>query len=171
VTRAIITLTAVIAAALAACGTTDPGIASAPTTPPPTIQRTPETRSVTVTPVLKPTVQQTPDSSIVAEPAVTGPTAQEVVDAFIEAGLRAPKPRDNSRNCTGDGGLGCLQLITTDAISVYSWPTEASAQNYLAAAGDDLHGKGLIVLSYAAARTPKADRPKYEAVLNKLISS
>lgn len=100
----------------------------------------------------------------------SGPTAQQVVDAFASAGLPVPNPRDNSKNCTGADGLGCTQLITTDAISVYTWPDEASAQHLADAYGDGAHREGLVVLSYAGAPTPEQDRPHYEAVLTDLLA-
>lgn len=115
--------------------------------------------------------QQTSSTSSIPTASGTGLTAWQVVDSFIAAGLPAPNPRDNSGNCTGDGGLGCVQLITTDAISVYSWRTEATAQHQVDVAGGGAYRKGLIVLSYVAARTPEADRPRYEAVLNQLLGS
>jgi hypothetical protein len=94
-------------------------------------------------------------------------TAQQVVDAFTSAGLKAPKPRDNSKNCAS---LGCTQMITTDALTVVSFPDGASASRYAQAAPDTTHQLGLVVLSYTAARTPAADRPKYEKELEKLAS-
>jgi hypothetical protein len=63
-----------------------------------------------------------------------------VVDRFIATGLPAPNPRDNSANCTS--GLGCTQLITTDAISVYSWPTDADAQHQAEGGGDGMYWRG-----------------------------
>jgi hypothetical protein len=98
---------------------------------------------------------------------VAGPTAQRVVDAFSSAGLPVPKVRDNSKNCAGLG-IGCSQMITTDAITVVVFPDSASATKYATTAGVEAHQQGLVVLSYLAARTPAADRPKYEAELGKL---
>lgn len=90
------------------------------------------------------------------------------MDAFQLAGLSVPHARDNSANCTAQK-LGCTQLVTTDAISVYTFPDAASAAHYAAAGGAEVHQQGTVVLSYAAARTPVADRPKYEAELAKLV--
>ena len=59
-------------------------------------------------------------------PVLEGLDAERVVDGFTEAGLPTPAARDNSRNCKR---LGCVSLITTDAISVYQWPDEASARH------------------------------------------
>ncbi|MEC3977894.1 hypothetical protein [Amycolatopsis sp. H20-H5] len=114
-----------------------------------------------VTTVAMGTGAATPAPSAVA----AGLTAQQVVDGFAAAGLRAPKPRDNSKNCAQ---LGCAQMITTDAITVVSFPDETSAARYAAAAADSTHRQGRVVLSYTGARTPAADRPKYEKELAKL---
>ncbi len=101
-----------------------------------------------------------------ALPQAGAPTAQQVVDAFASAGLPVPNPRDNSKNCAT---LGCVALVTTDAISVYTWPDEQSAQHMVdVALGGGAYRRGLVVLSYTAARTPEADRPRYEAELGKL---
>jgi hypothetical protein len=102
---------------------------------------------------------------VVSSQAAVGPTAQQVVDAFDRAGLPVPNPRDNSGNCKTSG---CVQLVTTDAVSVYTWPTEAAAQHQVDVAAGEAHRRGLVVLSYAAARTPAEDRPRYEAELAKL---
>lgn len=111
-------------------------------------------------------------SSTTAPPTTTGSTpavtAQQVVDAFAAKGLAVPSPRDNSKNCSTQG---CSQLVTTDAITVASFADEAAATKYAAAmtgAGGAFQRK-LIVLSYAAANTPAADRPKYEAELTALV--
>lgn len=103
-------------------------------------------------------------SSSSAAPAAV--TAQQVVDAFGAAGLSVPKPRDNSKNCST---LGCEQQITTDAITVLSFKDETAAVKYAETGKDNAHRNGLVVLSYAAARTPEADRPKYQAELAKLL--
>jgi hypothetical protein len=90
-----------------------------------------------------------------------------VVDAFAAAGLPVPKPRDNTKqNCAS---LGCDQLVTTDAITVVVFTNDAAAAKYANAAAGNAHRNGLVVLSYAAARTPAADRPRYEAELAKLL--
>lgn len=100
-----------------------------------------------------------------ASAAPTGPTAQAVVDQFVASGLPVPNPRDNSKNCKT---LGCIELITTDAISIYVWPNESSAQHQVDVAAGDAYRYGTIALSYTAARTPSADRPLYEAALRNI---
>ncbi|SDD59046.1 hypothetical protein [Actinokineospora iranica] len=97
----------------------------------------------------------------------TDTTARHVVDRFIAAGLPAANPRDNTKqNCDS---LRCLQLITTDAISVYSWPDETAAQHQVDVSSGNAYRQGTIVLSYGAARTPQANRPRYEAVLKDVV--
>ncbi|MDP9799353.1 hypothetical protein J2S43_007865 [Catenuloplanes nepalensis] len=97
--------------------------------------------------------------------SAAGPTAQEVIDAFERAGLAVSNPRDNSSGC---GELGCKERITTDAITVLSFDDAAAAAKYVEAAGTEAYRSGGIVLSYAAARTPAEDRPKYEDALKKM---
>lgn len=109
------------------------------------------------------TAAVTSTTSASSAPAVT---AQQVVDEFAAKGLPVPKPRDNSKNCSTQG---CSQLITTDAITVATFPDEAAATKYADAAARDGFRRKLVVLSYTAARTPAADRPKYEAVLTALV--
>lgn len=88
-----------------------------------------------------------------------------VYRAFEAAGLRVQNPRDNSAGCAD---LGCRQIITTDAVSIYVWPDVASAEHAASVWSDEGHRAGLVVLSYAAARTPVADRPGYERILRAL---
>lgn len=94
------------------------------------------------------------------------PDASVVVSAFAKAGLPVPDPRDNTAGSCPD--IQCRQLITTSAISVYVFATEAPAVHFADVYGTEAHRDGLVVLSYAAARTPTADRPKYEKVLASL---
>ncbi|SDZ60043.1 hypothetical protein SAMN05421684_6976 [Asanoa ishikariensis] len=109
---------------------------------------------------------ETPPAAVQIPPRADGaPSARDVVDAFAAAGLPVPSPRDNSSNCAS-GGLRCSELVTTDAISVYVFPDETSAEEF---AGPDTHRVGVVVLSYAAARTPEEDRPAYESTLTSLL--
>ncbi|MGH8909039.1 MAG: hypothetical protein ACRD0K_21735 [Egibacteraceae bacterium] len=52
-----------------------------------------------------------------------GLTAADVVEE-INALYPTPNSRDNTHSCDD---AGCVQLITTDTVSVYQWPDEASA--------------------------------------------
>lgn len=51
--------------------------------------------------------------------------ADDVLKAFQNAGLSTPEPRDNSHNCVD---LGCTKVITTEAVSIYEWPSEEKAK-------------------------------------------
>lgn len=75
----------------------------------------------------------------------SGPSAAAVVDE-ISALYPAPNPRDNTDSCAGDGG--CVQLVTTDAVSVSQWPDEATAIRY-AGGRANVDQVGPFVLSYA----------------------
>jgi hypothetical protein len=110
-----------------------------------------------------------PPTAVASPPprADGAPSARDVVDAFAAAGLPVPGPRDNSGGCTT--GVGCAELVTTDAISVYVFPDEESAAAFADAAAPDAHRAGVVVLGYAAARTPPADRPAYENTLTGLL--
>jgi hypothetical protein len=108
----------------------------------------------------------TAGSAATAPTPPSGVTAHAVGDTFAAAHLPAPHPRDNSGNCQS---LGCSHLVTTDAVSVYQWPDVAGARKHAQTVGDQGFQAGTIVLSYAAARTPAKDRPKYEAALRKAL--
>lgn len=96
-------------------------------------------------------------------PAPAKLTAEQVVAAFAAAKLPVRNPRDNSKNCAS---LGCAQLATTDDISVYTWDDPAAQKRFVTAFGPTrAFSLGNVVLSYAAARTPAAARPKYQQVL------
>ncbi|MEU5945686.1 hypothetical protein ABZ793_08990 [Micromonospora sp. NPDC047465] len=97
------------------------------------------------------------------------PGARQVVDAFKAAGLKVPNPRDRSIDCGPDGlGLGCSELIATDAVTVYVFPDESSASDLAETWGGQSFRRGTVVLNYLEARTPAADRARYEKVLTGL---
>jgi hypothetical protein len=89
----------------------------------------------------------------------------QVIDAFRRAKLPVRKPRDNSGNCESLR-LGCVQLTTTDDVSVYSFATVAEAKAFAITSGAEVYSSGNIVLSYGGARTPATLRPRYQEVLN-----
>lgn len=92
--------------------------------------------------------------------------AQAVVDAFAAAGL----PVTDSRDTTGGSCTslpGCEQQVTTEDITVIRFASEAEAQR-VAETYSAAYRRGLVVLSYVAARTPEQTRPQYEQVLNGL---
>ncbi|MFG2055006.1 hypothetical protein ACGFI9_13335 [Micromonospora sp. NPDC048930] len=97
------------------------------------------------------------------------PSARSVVDAFKAAGLAVPNIRDRSRECGPDGvGIGCAQLVATDAVSVYVFPDEATASNQTEIWGNDAYRKGAVVLNYLGTKTSATERKRYDAVLAKL---
>ncbi|TNH28926.1 hypothetical protein FHG89_13910 [Micromonospora orduensis] len=97
------------------------------------------------------------------------PGATQVVNAFKAAGLRVPHPKDRSVDCGPDGlGLGCSELIATDAVTVYVFPDETSASDIAETWGGQSYRRGAVVLNYLEAKTPAAERPRYEKVLNGL---
>jgi hypothetical protein len=97
------------------------------------------------------------------------PSARRVIDAFKAAGLAVPNVRDRSRECGPDGvGIGCAQLVATDAVSVYVFPDEASASNQTEIWGVDSYRKGAVVLNYLGTKTSATERKRYDAALAKL---
>lgn len=96
------------------------------------------------------------------------PDLESVVRAFIKAGLPAANPRENTGGCVD---LGCSRLVTTDELSLYTFGTAKDRAAYVEAFGDDVAAVGPVVLSYAAARTPKTDRKRYEAVVRMVVGS
>ncbi|WP_460683069.1 hypothetical protein [Modestobacter lapidis] len=57
--------------------------------------------------------------------------------------------------------------MTTEHITVIRFATEAESQT-VAEEYTGAYRRGLVVLSYTAARTPEQARPQYEQVLNGL---
>ncbi|MGC4746347.1 hypothetical protein ACLQ28_11870 [Micromonospora sp. DT201] len=97
------------------------------------------------------------------------PGAKQVVDAFKAAGLKVPHPKDRSVDCGPDGlGLGCSEVIATDAVTVYVFPDEISAGDIAETWRNQSYRRGAVVLNYLEAKTPAAERPRYEKVLNAL---
>ncbi|MFY1627301.1 hypothetical protein ACN261_16780 [Micromonospora sp. WMMD723] len=99
----------------------------------------------------------------------SAPAARKVVDAFTAAGLKVPDPRDRSKDCGPNGtGVGCAQLMVTDAVSVYVFPDEASATNQTEVWGTKAYRAGAVVLNYLGTRTSAAEQKRYNDVLAKL---
>ncbi|MGI5522766.1 hypothetical protein ACQEUX_17810 [Micromonospora sp. CA-259024] len=97
------------------------------------------------------------------------PGAKQVVDAFKAAGLKVPHPKERSVDCGPDGlGLGCSELISTDAVTVYVFPDETSASDIAETWSGQSYRRGAVVLNYLEAKTPTGDRARYEKVLNGL---
>ncbi|MGV9211886.1 hypothetical protein ACTFTM_08485 [Micromonospora sp. RB23] len=97
------------------------------------------------------------------------PSARQVVDAFRAAGLRVARPKDRSVDCGPDGlGLGCSEIVATDGVTVYVFPDETSAADIAETWGGQSYRRGAVVLNYLEAKTPTADRLRYEKTLNSL---
>lgn len=80
----------------------------------------------------------------------SGPSAADVARE-LSALYPTPNPRDNTGFCAGDGG--CVQLITTDAVSIYQWPDEATAVRHAnGREGGAVDRVGPFVLSYGDER-------------------
>ncbi|MEU4568560.1 hypothetical protein [Micromonospora sp. NPDC023956] len=94
------------------------------------------------------------------------PGARQVVDAFRAAKLPVSGVRDRSVDCGPDGaGLGCAELLVTDAVSVYVFPDEANAVNRADMWGADAYRKGTVVLGYLGTTTSAEQRKRYNAAL------
>lgn len=141
-----------------AAGSTSPDQASAPGDPVgPSATGTTERRPTSV-----------PKAVLPSRPS-TAPGAREVVAAFKAAGLKVSNAKDRSVDCGPDGlGLGCSELIATDAVTVYVFPDEVSAKEIAETWSGQSFQRGAVVLNYLEAKTPAADRPKYEKVLTDL---
>ncbi|MET8091530.1 hypothetical protein [Micromonospora sp. NPDC005220] len=110
-----------------------------------------------------------PPPVVLPKRPATAPGAKQVVEAFRAAGLKVPHPKDRSVDCGPDGlGLGCSELIATDAVTVYVFPDETSASDIAETWGSQSYQRGAVVLNYLEAKTPAADRPRYEKVLDGL---
>ncbi|MET9313841.1 hypothetical protein ABZX12_18670 [Kribbella sp. NPDC003505] len=143
---------AVIAAAVllaAGCSSNDEGGPSpAPTSQPPVATAEPTANT--------PPAEETP-----------GMSAAQVVQAFTKAKLPVRNARNNSANCDAQQ-LGCLELISTDDVTITTWGDAASMEVYAAAFGADVFVIRNVVLQYAAARTPATLRPRYQLALTRL---
>ncbi|WP_328366022.1 hypothetical protein [Micromonospora zamorensis] len=156
------------AAPSASSEVTPTGVPSAPTSP---------TTSALVAPGSPSAGAQGPTQRRPASPPpvvlpkrpASAPGAKQVVDAFRAAGLKVPRPKDRSVDCGPDGlGLGCSELIATDAVTVYVFPDDTSASDIAETWGGQSYQRGAVVLNYLEAKTPAADRPRYEKVLDGL---
>ncbi|WP_405426278.1 hypothetical protein [Micromonospora sp. NBC_00617] len=107
---------------------------------------------------------------VVLPPRPAGaPGARQVVDAFKAAGLRVTHPKDRSVDCGPDGlGLGCSEIVATDGVTVFVFPDETSAGDIAETWGGQSYRRGAVVLNYLEAKTPAADRLRYEKILNSL---
>ncbi|GAA2427622.1 hypothetical protein ACFP2H_00380 [Mycolicibacterium llatzerense] len=92
-------------------------------------------------------------------------TARQVVDSIIAAGLPARKPRDNSQSNCRD--LGCVQLITTEDVSVYQFPDAGPAVRMASTSIVTTYQNGPIVLVFHNTESPD---PRYRGVLDQLMT-
>lgn len=114
-------------------------------------------------------VSSAPPSTATPPPVEETPglAAAEVVAAFQAAKLPVRRPRDNSKNCDAMQ-LGCLEMITTDDVTITTWGDAVSMEAYAQASGTEAFVLRNVVLGYAAARTPATLRPKYQLALTRL---
>ncbi|MBM7493108.1 hypothetical protein JOD64_004330 [Micromonospora luteifusca] len=111
----------------------------------------------------------TPPPVVLPQRPAGAPGAKQVVDAFKAAGLKVPHAKDRSVDCGPDGlGLGCSEVIATDTVTVYVFPDEISAGDIAETWGGQSYRRGAVVLNYLEAKTPAAERARYERVLNAL---
>lgn len=94
-------------------------------------------------------------------------SAVNVLEGFQAAKLPVRNDRYNDANCESMQ-LGCIELLTTDDISIYTFADQGAQQTFAESLGEDGYSSGNVVLSYLAARTPQALRPKYGKVLDGL---
>ncbi|MGW3792513.1 hypothetical protein ACWD8I_15260 [Micromonospora arida] len=117
----------------------------------------------------RPAGRDDPQRMVLPKRPASAPGAKQVIDAFRAAGLKVPHPKDRSVDCGPDGlGLGCSELIATDAVTVYVFPDETSASDIAETWGGQSYRRGAVVLNYLEAKTPAADRPGYEKALDRL---
>ncbi|MET8349371.1 hypothetical protein [Micromonospora sp. NPDC005206] len=110
-----------------------------------------------------------PPPVVLPKRSAGAPGAKQVVEAFKAAGLKVPHPKDRSVDCGPDGlGLGCSELIATDAVTVYVFPDEISAGDIAETWSGQSYRRGTVVLNYLEAKTPAGDRTRYEKVLANL---
>ena len=96
-----------------------------------------------------------------------GVTAEEVFWAIREAGLPATDPRDNSQNMCGN--VGCVQLMTTDDVSIYQFPDPDSAAKWASGFESSGYRNGTIFLRFNVGGSNPIDVaniPRYKDVLD-----
>ncbi|TDL82090.1 hypothetical protein [Peribacillus frigoritolerans] len=92
-------------------------------------------------------------------------TADDVLSAFKDANLSVIDPRDNtSKQCKSDG-LNCTQLITTEDVSIYLWPSEELAGKN---ASSFSHQSGAFTIRF---NKPQSPEDEYIKAIDALINS
>jgi hypothetical protein len=102
-----------------------------------------------------------------AQPPSGAVSAQDVVDAITAAGLPARDPRTNTGFCADSG---CVQLVTTDDVSVYQYVDEAAATR-MATAFPLTHQVGLLFVRFTQDGSNPTDPaliPQYSAILDEV---
>lgn len=91
-------------------------------------------------------------------------TAEDVVAAFENEGLSLIDPRDNTDKQCGEGNMPCSQLITTEDVSIFLWPSEEEAENI----GNEYHdySAGFFTLRFNEPLSPKEE---YQRVIDELV--
>lgn len=128
---------------------------------------------------------KSPGTAKASEPVVTPSTAtiaprptftaQQIVDALSRL-YPLPNPTDNTGACAGSAGNtdGCVQLITTDSVSVYAFRTAAVSKRWVTAmkANGDWRQIDKYALAWTArdqALTSKEARGKMVAEVHRLV--
>lgn len=110
----------------------------------------------------------TPATTPTVEPEIDGHqvlSAAVVLEGFKKAKLPVRNDRYNTGNCEQ---LGCIELLTTDDLTIMTFADEAAQAHVTTVYAGQSYSSGNVVLSYAGARTPDALRPKYQQVLDGL---
>lgn len=129
-----------------------------------------EDNAASTAPVSTPTpVSVVPEESVPTTPADDKPglAAAEVVAAFTAAKLPVRHARNNSKACV-EQELGCLELISTDDVTITTWGDAVAMEAYAQAFGAEAFVLRNVVLQYAGAKTPAAMRPRYQLALTRL---
>lgn len=93
-------------------------------------------------------------------------TADDVVEAFQNEGLSLVDPRDNTDKQCGEGNMPCSQLITTEDVSIFLWPTEEEAASIGGKYHD--HSNGFFTLRF---NEPLSPEEEYKRVINELVAN
>jgi hypothetical protein len=102
-----------------------------------------------------------------------GLTATQIVEQLGTL-YPTPNPTDNTGACAARAdstSAGCVQLVTTDSVSVYQWPDESTARRFCPSFGK-CDVVGAYVLSYTArkqARTTVKARQAYAAKAREML--
>ncbi|WP_434743294.1 hypothetical protein [Micromonospora sp. SH-82] len=149
----------------------DPSAAPSPTgtapTSAPATPAAPAPTAATAPPGASTARPQTSPPPVVLPPRpAAAPSARQVVAAFRTAGLKVSNVKDKSIDCGPDGlGLGCSELITTDAVRIYVFPDETSAADIADTWSGASYREGSVVLNYLGTSTSTTERARYDKVL------